>query len=119
MPIYTYFIKIWPKVYAPDSIRNAKKSEFPAIKDFFLSMYEKDGESHGILSYQILEKYPYLNVILSSETKLPENDTSGDFIGFIVDPDRAGNNPISETPEGKTFYGGFIEGFPKLLLTDQ
>lgn len=115
MPIYTYLIKIWPKVYSPTIIRNAKKAEFSKFKEFFESMYEKDAESHGILSYKFFIKYPYLNVIFAVEEKLPENDDSGDFIGFIVDPDRAGNNPVEETSDGKTFYGGFIQGFPKLI----
>lgn len=118
MPIYTYLIKVWPKIYSPEAIRNAKKKELPDIRMFYDRMYQEKGEEKGILSYSIISRYPNLEVIVSTEEKLPKDDTSGDFIGFIVDPDRAGEYPVSESDKGKTYYGGFITGTHQLLSTD-
>lgn len=86
------------------------------IRAFFDKMYEEKGSGRGILSYHVLIRYPTLEVVFSTEEKL--TDISGDFVGFIVDPDRSGEHPVQENEEGKTFYGGFIMGNPVLLSVD-
>ncbi len=99
-------------------IRPAKKKEFPFIVNFYEKMYQVGAEDMGIRRYTIMDRYPHIEVEFDIEEMLPEKDTSGDFIGFIVDPDRQGNNPV-ETQEGRIFYGGFIVGFPQLISTVQ